>query len=331
MSKLQKTDIQTKYLDLINQAIKKSFGSAEWFPMESLTRGLSASTLYKIQIDSDYYVVRIDNPEHPHNDLDREYHAMKMAAQHQIAPKVYYADPKNGIVIMKFIESKPLESTDLIKPNYIKKFAQLVHGLHNGADFKKDISIFERVDTIYKIMNPELKKSSVITECIEITNKLEQLLSDKEDIKPCHCDINPYNLLFDGNKFWLVDWNAASQQNFYFDLASCATFFYFYNTNVCDEFLKEYFSRDLTAIEKNRFNFMKIFVAIYYGMMFIYQSGLRNFPLLSNKEIESLPNYTEFMRLIGQGKERLDNPHTQQKFGFVFLKLALSESSSLVL
>ena len=36
---------------------------------------------------------------------------------------------------------------------------------------------------------------------------------DKDDLRPCHCDIHPFNLLYDGNDFWLVDWAIAAQEN----------------------------------------------------------------------------------------------------------------------
>ena len=40
----------------------------------------------------------------------------------------------------------------------------------------------------------------------------------------CHMDLKPENLLFDGRRAWLIDWQAAHVNDRYFDLAVVANF-----------------------------------------------------------------------------------------------------------
>ncbi|WP_163592603.1 phosphotransferase, partial [Klebsiella pneumoniae] len=40
-----------------------------------------------------------------------------------------------------------------------------------------------------------------------------------------HNDLNPRNILYDGRRLWLVDWEAAFLPDRYFDLAALANFF----------------------------------------------------------------------------------------------------------
>jgi len=44
------------------------------------------------------------------------------------------------------------------------------------------------------------------------------------DMVSCHMDPKPENLLFDGQRLWLVDWQAAFVNDRYFDLAVAANF-----------------------------------------------------------------------------------------------------------
>ena len=44
------------------------------------------------------------------------------------------------------------------------------------------------------------------------------------DMVSCHMDLKPENLLFDGQRLWLVDWQAAFVNDRYFDLAVAANF-----------------------------------------------------------------------------------------------------------
>lgn len=47
-----------------------------------------------------------------------------------------------------------------------------------------------------------------------------------------------------------------------------------------------------------------------------------NRQILSNELIDNLPNFAEFLQLIGSGSVSLAEPQAQQQFGFVFMKKA---------
>ena len=322
---MKKSEIKPQHMEIIDKAVKEAFGVSSWVADELLGGGLSTSILYKLSISGGDYVVRISDPEHPHHNLDREYHAMALAAQHQIAPWVYHHDPKTGVLIMAFIARQPLNPMAFTARQEIKKFARFIRDLHNCSDFQKDDSIFGKTDTIFDLMPPSLRACELVSQGMAMKSTLEQLLYDPNDMRPCHGDINPNNLLFDGHHFWLVDWASASQENFYFDLASCATFFFYHPPDASREFLRAYFDRPPTATEEGKYHLMRLFVSIYYGIMFIYLSGLQNTPLLPQEEIDFLPDYARFMGMIGAGKENLADATTQQKLGFVYLKSALGE------
>ena len=51
----------------------------------------------------------------------------------------------------------------------------------------------------------------------------DQLARDPRRVV-CHNDVNPGNVLWDGTRAWLVDWEVAGLGHPYFDLASFTTF-----------------------------------------------------------------------------------------------------------
>lgn len=326
---MKKSEIEQKNLALIEEAIHKIFAGTAWEPIALLGGGLSPAVLYHIAIAGKEYVVRLDDPLSPRNNLTRQYHAMDIASKHAIGPKSFYSDPVKGVAIMQFVKQQLTGIADLAKPEHIAQLSQLLKTLHACEKFESDKSIFETVTMVYQMMPEYLQNNALLLQALELKDKLETLLSDPSDLRPSHCDINPTNILFDGQNLLLIDWHTASMQNFYFDLASCERFFYFYNKGLADSFLKQYFGRELNDTEKNKYNVMSIFVCIYYAIMFLYLSGSQHFPLISNDEINALPSYAEFMSLIGPGKEKLDEPHSQQRFGFVFLKTALADAEKI--
>ena len=317
--------MQATHINLINQAVSHAFGNVAWSQNITITRGLSSASLYKLVIDGRDYVVKIDDPEHPHNDLIREYHAISIAAKHHIAPQVHYNDPQQGIILMDYIENVALPRDNLQQPEMIEKFANLVRHLHAGDDFKQAESIFQRVDMIHELLSTDWKNLAFIKQTLTIKTTLQDYLSDPDDQRPCHGDMNPYNLLFDGQSFCLVDWSAAAQENFYFDLASCAIFFYHGNDMAIAKFLQIYFSRTLSQQELDKFYLMQVFVALYYGIMFIYASTQQQNTPLSVQTIADLPSYATFMQSIGKGEVNLADSMAQQQLGWIYIQMALTQ------
>jgi thiamine kinase-like enzyme len=185
--------------------------------------------------------------------------------------------------------------------------------------------LLEILDHFYQKLSMETRRISLVQQSMEKALSLEGFLLSPGDTRPSHGDLNPSNVLFDGSKYWLVDWQAAAPRNLYFDLACCATFFYFFNENLCIQFLKDYFDREVTQEEMEKYQLMRMFSHIYYGIGFIAISGELDphLSLMSDDELEKLPSYLAFMQDIGAGKVNLGSAKAQQQFGFIFLKTAV--------
>lgn len=314
---------------LIDEAICSSFKGASWTLETPLSRGLSVSTLYQINVEGHRLVARLSDPNHPHNNLPREYDALQKAAEHNIAPKTYYADAHAGIMLMDFIQAKAPYSVSLSEPTQMDGFAAFIRSLHQCPDFHKDGTMFRKVAGVFRLLPAKFQASDYVTNALALKDRLEPRLSDPIDMRPSHCDIHPFNLLQDEKQFWLIDWEAASQQSFYFDLACCSNFFFIANPEAALLLLDTYLERPALEQEKHKYRLMQTFTSIYYGFMFIYVSTLRGADLFSEEVISSLPDYPSFMSLIGQGKEDFEQPLSQQKLGFIYLKKALAEGLSI--
>lgn len=154
---------------------------------------------------------------------------------------------------------------------------------------------------------------------------LQEHIFCKEDIRPCHTDINPYNLIGGDAELKLVDWGAATQESYYFDLASVCLFFYFYSTEKEQLFLERYFTRPLRDQESRKLQLMKFVVSVYYGLMFLLPSVSKSSTqelLLEQECIDALPDYPSFMAEIGQGNINLSCQRSQQKMSFSYFKMA---------
>jgi thiamine kinase-like enzyme len=318
-----KNDAPNDHIQRIDSAIQESFGNTEWCLIMLLHGGLSGANTYLIEVKDKRYAIKLERMSDQEINFQRYFTVIDIASQEDLSPHLHYSNADNGVILMQYIDSKPHPQ---VTPDSIQKMAALLKKLHDGKQFPCWKSIFEIRDHFFQKLTIEYQQSQYIQQCMQESMRLQSYLSDPLDTKPSHCDLNPTNILFDGQQLYLVDWQAASPQNFYFDLACTANFFYFYSEELCQLFLNKYFGRLPTIEENEKYTLMRRFTHIYYGIIFISLPLCAQIMLspLTDSEISALPSYLDFMKSIGSGETKLTDPATQQRFGYIFLKTAMS-------
>ena len=133
------------------------------------------------------------------------------------------------------------------------------------------------------------------------------------DLAPGHNDLfKPDNMLFDGNRLWLVDWEAAFQNDRYGDLAVVANMIV---TNELGEriYLQEYFGEPPDEYQRARFYLIRQLAHMFYAMAFLTLGS-------SGKPIdrsEPVPAYSDFQRRFWAREVSLAENHAKTVYGRV--------------
>jgi hypothetical protein len=133
-----------------------------------------------------------------------------------------------------------------------------------------------------------------------------QMVSSHNDL------FKPDNILFDGQRVWLVDWEAAFLNDRYADLAVFANLVV---TNDAEErvYLEEYFGQPPDRYQLARFFLMQQVAHIFYAMAFLLIGS-------SGKQInlsEKAPDFREFHRRIWAGEVNLADNQMKIAYGRV--------------
>ena len=297
-------------------ALNEAFGVAAFDDIRDLTARPGSNRAFRIVVRGSAYLLRINTRA---GDVTRHFKCMQAAAEAGLAPRVHYASPEDRISITDFIEAVPFPATDALR-----RIPAALRTLHALPPFP--VVPFNTTCTFLLNKGPALdgflqkfRAANILPE-----HDLAELLSHYEllaatyssldpDPAPSHNDLfKPDNILFDGSRLWLVDWEAAFQNDRYADLAVAANMLV---ANKAEEqtWLQEYFGAPPDSYQAARFYLMRQLAHTFYALVFL-SLGSGGKPVDCS---ELVPAYSDFQRRFWAGEVDLADNHSKTIYGRV--------------
>jgi aminoglycoside phosphotransferase len=300
----------------VTRGLKEAFGVTEFEDIRDLTERSGSNRAFRIALRGSAYLLRINTRA---GDMTRHFRCMQAAAEAGLAPRVLYASAEDRVSITDFVEAVPFPATDALR-----RVPATLRTLHALPPFP--IAPFNTTCTFLLNKGPALdgfsqkfQASNVLPE-----NEAEELLAGYQqvaraysrldsDMAPGHNDLfKPDNMLFDGKRLWLVDWEAAFQNDRYADLAVVANMLV---TNEAEEqiYLQEYFGAQPVSYQAARFYLMKQLAHMFYAMAFLSRDS-------ADKPMdwsEPVPAYSDFQRRFWAHEVGLADRHSKTVYGRV--------------
>ena len=118
--------------------------------------------------------------------------------------------------------------------------------------------------------------------------KTVQLLEGSKEYRSCHNDLNGGNILWDGRKVILIDFEAATLEDPYFDLATVINHFIF-DPDLEMRFLEVYFGAETSDSQHVRLSLMKQVSHCYYAAHFLSFARQAGVEYYTEEELQELP------------------------------------------
>jgi thiamine kinase-like enzyme len=294
----------------VDHALQVTFGTTELEEIRELTAGLSTALVFRIVVGGKPYLLRIITRTDVMADPTLGYNCMKAAAEAGIAPKVWYANVADRIAIIDFIEAKPFPMEEAKT-----KLPALLKRLHALPPFPFRINYLDKIgEFIEKFKADKLMPDEMTTELFAFYTRVNSIYPrNAEDLVGCHNDLKPENTLFDGERVWLVDWEAAFLNDRYLDLAIMANFLV--KTEEDEHiYLKTYFGEEASEYQHARFFLMRQILHLFYFVVFTIVGKT------PDKAIDPempVPSFREFHDLIWTGKLSLANMDNRLQYAQV--------------
>lgn len=311
-------------LEAVEKALQTAFQTTHVEDIVLLTSGLSTAFVYKITVGGRPYVLRLAMQTDAFRNPARYFACINIAAEAGITPAVHYSSIEDALSITDFIDAVPLRGHFASTDELLVARAGVVRSLHAAPLFPKLIHYLDGVDMLITQFHAlHILPESATEEHFRCYEKIRKVYPRHDpDVVSSHNDLNPGNLLFDGTKIWVIDWESAFQGDRYVDLAIVAKSFV--ATREQEElYLKAYFGEPASEYQQARFFLMQQVTSIFYAMM-LMQLAATSLPTGAvHTTGMDTPSMSDFHAQIGAGEVSLASYDGQVMYGKVMLNEAL--------
>jgi aminoglycoside phosphotransferase (APT) family kinase protein len=205
-------------MERIRAALKDAFGTAPVGAIAAVGGGATSASLFRAEVDGRTRLVRFEGEPSPLRN-PHQYESLRIAAEAGIAPKLYYVDETRGIAVMDFIEAQPLRDY----PGGSKALAAAVGALLWRLQDAPLFPYFVDFPDIVARLFEHVRSTGLFADGLldPYTERLERIRESWPRVTPVssHNDPNPRNILYDGERLWLVDWESAYRNDPLVDVA----------------------------------------------------------------------------------------------------------------
>ena len=246
-------------------AVAAAFGSSAVVALQPVAGGASA-LIRRLEVAGRPYLLRLEAPDGGIRDARRGFECMRIAAEAGVAPPLIYADPGTGVAIMQFIPLQPLEAFPGGPAGLVRGVGELIGRLQATPAFPPagDYgTIIERIlgyvcgSGLFApgLLDPHLERFGRVRDAYPWDSLAGVSASN---------DPNARNVLYDGERLWLVDWELAFKNDPLVDVAILADNFA-HAPDLAEILLEAWLGRTPGPAERARFTLMRPITRMFYA------------------------------------------------------------------
>lgn len=231
--------------------------------VDRLKGGVSHYT-YLIEVNGKPYTYRkIGEGGNLFVDRRTEFQTIKRVESLKINSQVLFFDVESGSKIQEFVKGTVL--TDLDYKNHLNQVVEVLKKLHNKTfEDANDYGLINRLSLYESYTNQRTLKYQ------ELKNFWINLYTSTYESQPkvyCHNDAQRSNMVVGEKQLYLLDWEYAGLNEFYYDIAS------FGNVDFNDALilLDAYLGRKATLDEQNHVRFYRMFQTLQWHQVALYK------------------------------------------------------------
>jgi aminoglycoside phosphotransferase (APT) family kinase protein len=206
--------------EVARTALAAAFGGASVGSLDPVTGGASGAQTYRATVAGRPYLLRLEGRRtamrNPH-----QYTCMQIAADAGVAPRLHYFSDADGVAIMDFLPQRALAEYPGGAAGLAQAAAKLVTRLQATPLFPQLLDTFAIVGRLLAFLRgSNMFAPGLLDPHVEGFERIRAAYpTDAASGVSSHNDPNPRNMIFDGKRLWLVDWETAYRNDPLVDIA----------------------------------------------------------------------------------------------------------------
>jgi len=304
-------------------------------PDTTITRvavGFSCAAVHRVDAAGQTFMLKVSD-DRPLPSWRHQLALLQRAADAGLAPRVVHSDETRRAVLSAFVVDRSFPmfyGNPATRDAAIAALAQLLRRVHalplpsatapanprsNGTGPREFLA------QVWSALAAAGAVPAFVNEAIERVVAEETPASDRAPVLS-HNDVNPTNLIFDGEKLLLLDWDTAGGNEPFYDLATVALFLRM-DDAACRALLAAYDDAPVASLPA-RFAYDRRLVAAVCGAMFLQMALGRGHAGAPGDTLDSTTSLGDVYQQMRTGAVNVATAAGQWAFGLALVKASVA-------
>jgi len=303
--------------ETLRSALNAAFGPVQVGAVAAIGGGASGAFPFRVEIGDRSYLVRVEGAASPLRN-PHQYESMRIAAQAGIAPKIYHIDEAACVAVMDFVEERSLSAFPGGPRALAHAIGEMVRRVQTLPLFPGFVEYPDIVSRLWAwVCQTGLFASGVLDTHTERLESIREAYA-RHPVNPVssHNDFVRRNVLFDGDRLWLIDWESAYRNDPLVDVAIALDSFAA-SPELESVLLNAWLGHAPDDALYDRLALVRALTRLYHAGVLLSASFAASGALADRDP--SAPTLQEFHRAIRDGGLEPGTPQTKHALGKMYL------------
>jgi aminoglycoside phosphotransferase (APT) family kinase protein len=303
-------------------------------PATTVTRigaGMSGAAVYRVDVGDQAYVLKLTSADEPIAPWQRRLEVQRAAAAAGMAPAVIHVDETHRAVLSALVVDRSWPAQfghPATRPEAIRLLGQMLGQRHllptPPGMTPGDPRLF--LQAMWSTLTAHAPLPGFVHQVV--TALLAEPPVVPERLTMSHNDVNPSNLMFDGTRVLLLDWDAAAPNDPLYDLATAAMFFRMDEAS-CQQLVAAHDDAPIAELP-GAFHYYRRCAAALSGVATLSAARSRGH-VGGETAADATPSLGQVYQQLRSGAIDIQSVAGQWTFGLALVKEAASESAGHVI
>jgi aminoglycoside phosphotransferase (APT) family kinase protein len=299
-------------------------------PSTTITRiaaGLSGAGVYRVEAAEQTFVLKISGEDEALAGWRCKLHIQQLAANAGLSPRIIHMDEARRAVLSAFVGDRSFPAfygDPRTREAAIAQLGQTVRRVHELA-LPPEADARDAREFLATTWSGPLANFALPAFVADMVRRVltEEMPTRERALVLSHNDINPTNLIYDGENLLLLDWETAGPNDPFYDLAAISVFLRM-DERTCQKLLAAYDGEPVARLPA-QFVYSRRLAATLCGAVFLdlaRQSGHAG--ASGGETLSSTPSLGDFYQRMRAGSLSLATAEGQWWFGLALMRESLA-------